>query len=62
MDPHSWWVIHGASTPILQTLALKILTQPSSLHVVREIGVLLHPFIEKEQNDPSIGGELGVYL
>ncbi|XP_058180057.1 uncharacterized protein LOC131298593 [Rhododendron vialii] len=30
MDPHSWWVIHGASAPILQTLALKILTQPSS--------------------------------
>ncbi|KAI8550731.1 hypothetical protein RHMOL_Rhmol06G0130700 [Rhododendron molle] len=30
MDSHSWWVIHGASAPILQNLALKILTQPSS--------------------------------
>ncbi|GFS32012.1 hypothetical protein Acr_00g0020400 [Actinidia rufa] len=30
MDPHSWWVIHGASASTLQTIALKILTQPSS--------------------------------
>ncbi|KAG5523737.1 hypothetical protein RHGRI_030653 [Rhododendron griersonianum] len=30
MDPHSWWVIHGASAPTLQTIALKVLIQPSS--------------------------------
>ncbi|KAH6780496.1 hypothetical protein C2S52_011733 [Perilla frutescens var. hirtella] len=31
MDPKSWWVIYGTSTPKLQALALKILNQPSSL-------------------------------
>ncbi|XP_075515270.1 uncharacterized protein LOC142549918 [Primulina tabacum] len=30
MSPTKWWVIHGASTPTLQSLALKLLGQPSS--------------------------------
>lgn len=30
MDPKSWWVTYGASAPLLQTLALKLLVQPSS--------------------------------
>lgn len=30
MEPKSWWAIFGAETPILQTLALKLLGQPSS--------------------------------
>ncbi|XP_058210011.1 uncharacterized protein LOC131322634 [Rhododendron vialii] len=30
VDPHSWWIIHGASAPTLQTIALKVLIQPSS--------------------------------
>ncbi|XP_038715219.1 uncharacterized protein LOC120008915 isoform X1 [Tripterygium wilfordii] len=30
MDPKSWWVTFGASAPLLQNLALKILVQPSS--------------------------------
>lgn len=30
MDPKAWWVVHGASAPILQSLALKLLAQPSS--------------------------------
>uniref|UniRef100_A0A5B7AFB0 BED-type domain-containing protein n=1 Tax=Davidia involucrata TaxID=16924 RepID=A0A5B7AFB0_DAVIN len=30
MDPKSWWVIHGSSAPMLQSLALKLLVQPSS--------------------------------
>ncbi|XP_075499728.1 uncharacterized protein LOC142538252 [Primulina tabacum] len=30
MSPTKWWVIHGASTTTLQSLALKLLGQPSS--------------------------------
>ncbi|KAG6482863.1 hypothetical protein ZIOFF_059502 [Zingiber officinale] len=30
MSPINWWVIHGASTPTLQSLALKLLGHPSS--------------------------------
>ncbi|XP_038698018.1 uncharacterized protein LOC119995576 [Tripterygium wilfordii] len=30
MDAKSWWVTYGASSPLLQTLALKLLVQPSS--------------------------------
>ncbi|KAG6519794.1 hypothetical protein ZIOFF_023303 [Zingiber officinale] len=30
MSPIKWWVIHGASAPTLQSLALKLLGQPSS--------------------------------
>ncbi|KAG6483549.1 hypothetical protein ZIOFF_060197 [Zingiber officinale] len=30
MSPAKWWVIHGASTPTLQSLALKLLGHPSS--------------------------------
>ncbi|KAG6510371.1 hypothetical protein ZIOFF_028381 [Zingiber officinale] len=30
MSPTKWWVIHGASAPTLQSLALKLLGQPSS--------------------------------
>ncbi|KAK9278737.1 hypothetical protein L1049_028313 [Liquidambar formosana] len=30
MDPKLWWVVHGASTPKLQALAIKLLGQPSS--------------------------------
>ncbi|KAG6520646.1 hypothetical protein ZIOFF_017705 [Zingiber officinale] len=30
MSPTKWWVIHGASTPTLQSLALKLLGHPSS--------------------------------
>ncbi|KAG6521801.1 hypothetical protein ZIOFF_018934 [Zingiber officinale] len=29
MSPTKWWVIHGASAPTLQSLALKLLGQPS---------------------------------
>ena len=30
MDPKNWWVAYGASAPLLQSLALKLLLQPSS--------------------------------
>ncbi|XP_073151853.1 uncharacterized protein [Henckelia pumila] len=30
MSPTKWWVVHGASAPTLQSLALKLLGQPSS--------------------------------
>ncbi|KAG6470489.1 hypothetical protein ZIOFF_071562 [Zingiber officinale] len=30
MSPTKWWVIHGVSTPTLQSLALKLLGHPSS--------------------------------
>ena len=30
MDPKSWWVTYGACAPLLQTLAFKLLVQPSS--------------------------------
>ncbi|KAH1114290.1 hypothetical protein J1N35_007668 [Gossypium stocksii] len=30
LDPKSWWLVHGASIPLLQNLALKLLRQPSS--------------------------------
>ncbi|KAG5540905.1 hypothetical protein RHGRI_020969 [Rhododendron griersonianum] len=30
MDPKSWWVTYGASAPLLQSVALKLLVQPSS--------------------------------
>ncbi len=30
MDPKSWWVNYGASAPLLQSIALKLLVQPSS--------------------------------
>ncbi|PKA45801.1 hypothetical protein AXF42_Ash018352 [Apostasia shenzhenica] len=30
MDPNIWWVTYGASTPLLQQLAMKLLGQPSS--------------------------------
>ncbi|XP_027364746.1 uncharacterized protein LOC113871850 [Abrus precatorius] len=30
LDPKSWWVMHGSSTPLLQKLALKLLVQPCS--------------------------------
>ena len=30
MPPKSWWAIYGAFTPTLQSLAMKLLVQPSS--------------------------------
>lgn len=30
MGPRDWWATHGASTPLIQSLALKLLGQPSS--------------------------------
>ncbi|KAI8567563.1 hypothetical protein RHMOL_Rhmol02G0131600 [Rhododendron molle] len=30
MDPKSWWVTYGANAPLLQSVALKLLVQPSS--------------------------------
>ncbi|KAH1213714.1 hypothetical protein GmHk_14G041617 [Glycine max] len=30
LDPKTWWVMHGSSTPILQKVALKLLVQPCS--------------------------------
>lgn len=30
MDPKSWWLLYGASTPNLQALAVKLLGQPCS--------------------------------
>ena len=30
MEPLMWWLVHGASTPMLQSLALKLLSQPCS--------------------------------
>ncbi|XP_056158649.1 uncharacterized protein LOC130134879 [Syzygium oleosum] len=29
MDPNAWWVLHGESAPMLQSIALKLLAQPS---------------------------------
>lgn len=30
MEPNIWWVVHGSTTPKIQSLALKLLGQPSS--------------------------------
>ncbi|GAV69776.1 LOW QUALITY PROTEIN: Dimer_Tnp_hAT domain-containing protein, partial [Cephalotus follicularis] len=30
MDPKTWWFLHGACAPMLQTIALRLLAQPSS--------------------------------
>lgn len=30
MDPKGWWLYHGSSVPLLQSIALKLLGQPSS--------------------------------
>jgi hypothetical protein len=30
LDPLLWWLVHGSSLPILQTLAIKLLGQPCS--------------------------------
>ncbi|XP_077230136.1 uncharacterized protein LOC143863338 [Tasmannia lanceolata] len=30
LEPHDWWVVHGTCAPMLQSLALKFLMQPSS--------------------------------
>ncbi|GAV60249.1 LOW QUALITY PROTEIN: DUF659 domain-containing protein/Dimer_Tnp_hAT domain-containing protein, partial [Cephalotus follicularis] len=30
MDPKAWWVLHGACAPMLQTIALRLLAQPST--------------------------------
>lgn len=30
LKPYDWWVVHGAHAPMLQTIALKLLAQPSS--------------------------------
>ncbi|KAK3138761.1 hypothetical protein QOZ80_5AG0373090 [Eleusine coracana subsp. coracana] len=30
LDPKTWWLTHGASAPNLQSLALKLLSQPAS--------------------------------
>ncbi|XP_077230410.1 uncharacterized protein LOC143863586 [Tasmannia lanceolata] len=30
LEPHDWWAVHGTCAPMLQSLALKLLMQPSS--------------------------------
>lgn len=30
MDPKSWWIVYGASTPLIQHIAIRLLGQPSS--------------------------------
>lgn len=30
LDPKSWWILYGSFAPVLQTLAMKLLGQPSS--------------------------------
>ncbi|KAG5531581.1 hypothetical protein RHGRI_026258 [Rhododendron griersonianum] len=30
LEPRVWWLVHGASATILQSLALKLLSQPCS--------------------------------
>ncbi|KAH7652267.1 Ribonuclease H-like protein [Dioscorea alata] len=30
LEPKSWWLVHGSSTPLLQCLVLKLFGQPSS--------------------------------
>ena len=30
MNPIKWWVVHGTSAPMLQSIALKLLGQPCS--------------------------------
>ena len=30
MSPIKWWVVHGTSAPMLQSIALKLLGQPCS--------------------------------
>ena len=30
MDPKTWWLLHGSHAPLLQSIALKLLVQPSS--------------------------------
>ncbi|KAA0054136.1 hypothetical protein E6C27_scaffold131G00520 [Cucumis melo var. makuwa] len=42
MPLQSWWAIHGAFTPTLQSLAMKLLVQPHPPRVVREIGAHIH--------------------
>ncbi|KAH7534035.1 hypothetical protein FEM48_Zijuj04G0194900 [Ziziphus jujuba var. spinosa] len=50
-EPLSWWANHGASTPLLQALAFKLLSQPAFHRAVREIGVLIPTYkVSKEIN------------
>ncbi|GAV74083.1 LOW QUALITY PROTEIN: Dimer_Tnp_hAT domain-containing protein, partial [Cephalotus follicularis] len=35
MDPKAWWLLHGSCAPMLQTIALRLLSQPSSSSCAR---------------------------
>ena len=45
MSPIKWWAVHGTSTPMLQSIALKFLGQRLvHPHVVKEIGAHIISF------------------
>uniref|UniRef100_A0A803MM66 DUF659 domain-containing protein n=1 Tax=Chenopodium quinoa TaxID=63459 RepID=A0A803MM66_CHEQI len=48
MEPKSWWANSGAETPLLQTLAFKLLGSPLPLLVVSGIGVHTTSFTHLE--------------
>ncbi|KAK0607892.1 hypothetical protein LWI29_022144 [Acer saccharum] len=53
MAPATWWAVHGASTPTLQSIALKLLGQPcSSLSCERNWSTynFIHSFKEEQDN------------
>lgn len=43
-DPISWWASYGASTPLLQSLAYELLSQPASSSCCKGIGAPIHLF------------------
>ncbi|KAG6510213.1 hypothetical protein ZIOFF_028222 [Zingiber officinale] len=59
MSPTKWWVIHGASTPTLQNLALKLLGHLSSSCCERNWSIYNHTLIEEEQDNTTKSGRFG---
>ncbi|KAL0730527.1 hypothetical protein Bca4012_026620 [Brassica carinata] len=63
LEPLRWGVVHGSSAPKLQTLAFKLLGQPSSSSVLRKEleYIQVHSFCNKKQDCPSsmldVGGD-----
>ncbi|KAG5524531.1 hypothetical protein RHGRI_031254 [Rhododendron griersonianum] len=50
IDPKSWWVTYGASAPLLQSVALKLLVQPSS-STCSERNWSTHSFVHSAKRD-----------
>ncbi|KAG4991493.1 hypothetical protein JHK82_025010 [Glycine max] len=59
LDPKTWWVMHGSSTPILQKLALKLLVQPcSSSCCERNWSTYSIHYLKRNKMDPKRAEDL----